>query len=376
MHKSGTSATNFCAPEPGHRAEVLVANTWRCNLRCSYCFVDQRSLAKPQEGMSRKLAAQVIDALDAGLAHIEQICVHFYGGEPLLHLPAIEAMVERSEAKAPGRFTFAITTNGAAASERAVALLGAADFQIVLSVDGPGEVHDQCRRTIDDQPTHSRVLAFLAAIRERTNCRVRGSAVVRSGWSLAQASAYLRSLRVDVIKAQAVRAADGAPYALSPDEQQAYLRDLEAAGRQVIAELEAGRQPKDDRFTSRILQLLKGGTRDSFCGAGHTVFGITPMGDVLSCLLMSVRDGRLGHVRDDPATWVQAGRRWRERRKQQAECRTCWCRDLCGGGCPAMVPVCGPDECAYTRKHCEVVTAIYEHFCPTPEKLLALVGIT
>ena len=41
--------------------------------------------------------------------------------------------------------------------------------------------------------------------------------------------------------------------------------------------------PRDDRYSSRVLQLLKGDRRDAFCGAGDTIFGITPSGDVLPC---------------------------------------------------------------------------------------------
>ena len=89
---------------------------------------------------------------------------------------------------------------------------------------------------------------FLTELRNRTRCWVRGSSVVRSGWSLGQASAYLRTLPVDVIKAQAVRSPLGAPYALTAEEWDRYLEDLEAVGRQVIAELEAGNPPRDDSY--------------------------------------------------------------------------------------------------------------------------------
>ncbi len=326
--------------------------------------------------MSPELAVRVIDALDEGLTHVESICVHLYGGEPLINLPAIEAMLNRSREKEPSRFSFAVTTNGTCLSQGVVDLLDAGKFQVVLSIDGPAEIHDECRRTAEGAPTHATVMHFLRALRSRTSCGVRGSAVVRSGWSLSQATEYLRSLPVDVIKAQAVRGAAGTPYALCESEKQTYLMDLETVGRQVIAELEEGQMPKDDRYTSRVLQLLKGDRREAFCGAGHTTFGITPSGDVLPCVLMDPEGCLLGHVNDDPETWVQAGRRWRESRPLRTECEACSFFHLCGGGCPALMPVCGVDECEITRKNCEVAIVIYEHFRSTPEALLALAGIT
>jgi uncharacterized protein len=358
----------------GVRAEVLVATTWRCNLRCSYCFLEQARLGEGGERMSPELAARVVDALDEGLAEVDSICLHLYGGEPLTHLPALAALLRRAEQKPPGRFSFAITTNGTCGSPEAIELLGRGRFQVILSVDGPPDVHDRCRRTAGDAPTHAQVMRFLAALRTQTDCPVRVSAVVRSGWSLAAATAYLETLPADAIKAQAVRAPAGSPWTLTAAEKEAYLADLEALGRKVADDVAAGRMPKDDRFSNRVLQLLAGLERDAFCAAGDTTFGITPSGDVLPCVLIDAAC-RLGHVDDDPATWREAGKRWRRARPLRSECASCPARPLCGGGCPALMPVCGADECDLVRKNCAVATAIYERFRSTPEALLTLAGL-
>jgi uncharacterized protein len=357
------------------RAEVLVATTWNCNLRCSYCFIEKHLRNKKGTRMSASLARRVVDALDEGLSDVESICVHFYGGEPLTNLPAVEAMLDRSQGKSPDRFTWAITTNGTICSSAAINLLGQGAFHVILSLDGPAEIHDEHRRTARSAPTHARVLEFLHALRSRTKCWVRGSAVVRSGWRLSQAAEYLRSLPVDSIKAQAVRGRAGASYTLSQPEKETYLKDLEAIGNQVIAELEAGTAPKDDRFSARVLQLLAGIQRDRFCAAGETTFGITPQGEILPCVLITSKDGHLGRVGDRPSLWRQAGRQWRRSRPPRRECHTCPALPLCGGGCPAILPVCGADECDLVRKNCEVAASIYEHFRSRPETLLTLAGI-
>ena len=164
-------------------------------------------------------------------------------------------------------------------------------------------------------------------------------------------------------------------FALSPRERQAYMKDLEAIGQQVIAELENGQEPRDDRFSSRVLQLLMGRERTTFCGAGRTIFGIVPDGTVLPCVLVDAEQNRLGYIADDPATWVDAGERWVVDRQPRVECRKCPAFSLCGGGCPAILPICGEDECELVRKNCEVATTIFEHFRTRPGALLALAGI-
>lgn len=355
------------------RAEVLVATTWECNLRCDYCFVCKHTRGGACSRMSAAAAACLIDALDAGLRDAESICVHLYGGEPLLRLDPIRAMVERADTKSAGRFHFAITTNGTVATDEAIDLLGAGRFQVVLSIDGPPEVHNRCRRTAAGHPTHYRVLQFLEKLRARTQCWVRGSAVVRSGWNLTEAAQYLQTLPVDTIKAQVVRVPVDHRYALTVAERQLYLDALEIIGDQVIADLEAGRVPRDDRYSSRVLQLLKGESRERFCGAGRNVFGITPEGEIRPCLLIDER--AIGRIEDDPQVWRREGECWRRARGPRLECQHCEALDLCGGGCPAMLPICGAEECDVVRQSCRVARRIYHRFRDRPEAMLALAGV-
>ena len=355
-------------------SEVLVSTTWECNLRCAYCFLKEKTFKSSHRQMSVSTARRLIDVLDDTMQHVESICVHLYGGEPLINLPVLREMVRRVGDKSPGRFSFAITTNGTLLSDEIIELLDRGNFQVILSIDGPAYIHDVCRRSVSSEPTHHRVIEFLEALKSRTRCWVRGSAVVRSGWRLKDADEYLRTLPVDVIKAQAVRVADSAPFALSVQEKQEYFSDLEHVGRKIIAELEAGTRPLDDRFSSRVLQILKGEARESFCGAGETTFGFLPDGTVTPCVLLSPEAHILGHIHDEQAKWISAGKQWKEDSCRRARCEGCNAFPLCGGGCPAIMPVCGANECDIIRKNCEVAHSIYRHFEDRPEMLVPLAG--
>lgn len=365
----------MASASPNASAEVLVATTWQCNLACSYCFIEDR-----RDGASKRmtpdLAERLIDSLNEGLAGAEDIVVHLYGGEPLSNLSAVEALIERARRYTTGRFRFAITTNGTIRSDEAIELLERGAFDIVLSIDGPAAVHDERRRTAAGKPTHAQVMEFLSAVRGRTQCRVRGSAVVRSGAPLKAAVDYLSSLPLDAIKAQAVRAPEGDPSALTDEERNEYMRDLDAIGDRVIADLEAGRQPLDDRFSARALQMLAGGVRERFCNAGDGVFGVTPDGVVLPCVLLEPQGNTLGHIQDPPQVWLDAGKRWRAERGPRSECGSCAALPYCGGGCPAVLAVCGADECGLVRKNVEVARRICDHFDDRKTVLLGLAGIT
>jgi len=361
--------------ESNYLAEILVATTWRCNLNCSYCFIRNHQIAHESEQMTPEIAIRIVDLLDKALVHFETICIHFYGGEPLINLPAVQAMVDRACQKKPGRFRFAITTNGYTDNPSVFKILEKGNFQIILSIDGPEKIHDQCRRTITDKPTHATVLKFLESVKEKTHCWVRGSSVVRSEWSLKNAIEYLSKLPVDAFKAQAVRAKIGSPFSLSDKEKSNYLNELEEIGKTVISEIEDGHVPKDDRFSNRVLQLLTGKKRDSFCGAGYSTFGITPDGTILPCLLMDEKEATIGHIKDNLTEWIKNGQKWRKEHNVRIECNNCSAIKLCGGGCYAITPVCGEEECEIVRKNCEVASLIYSHFKRNPEKLLVLAGI-
>ena len=360
----------------GEHAEILVATTWQCNLRCSYCFVENSITPAAVLPMSPFLAKKTVDALHEGFSDVDQVCIHLYGGEPLANLSALRAMVRRAARYPLGRFSFAITTNGTLGTPEAITLLHEGKFQVILSIDGPARIHDADRRTAMNTATHHKVMEFLNALRRDTCCSVRGSAVVRSGWSLSEASAYLRTLPVDTIKAQAVRSSPDASHTLTDSEFKRYLDDLDRVGEQVIEDIASGIMPLDDRFSARVLQLLAGSERKSFCGAGRTMFGINPDGTVVPCILMGKNAPCLGRVEDDPPKWRMNGMHWQKTITLPATCTGCSARSLCKGGCPAVMPVCAESECDITRKNCEIALRIFRHFRNDPLKLLILAGIS
>jgi len=360
------------------RVEILVNTTQECNLICPYCFVHQGRFSYKQErpkDLTPDLARQLIRVLPEAIPGAAEYSIHFYGGEPLMNLEAIDAAVTAAKSETIHRFTFSITTNGTIDPDTAVPLLAKGKFSVILSIDGPAHVHDAVRRDIDGNPTHAKVLDFLYRIKNEHALFIRGSSVIRHGWRLKDAEQYLESLPVDAIKAQAVRLPAGHPLSLTGDERELYFRDLEDIAGSVIESIHREKMPLDDRFSSRVLQLICRSGRDSFCGAGTSIFGMSCDGTIYPCVLHAGNEElALGHISDPEFGWVKKGQDWIQSRKQRPECTGCWALPLCGGGCPAMLAVCGEDECEYTRKVCELSMAIYGSVSHTPD-LLVLAGI-
>lgn len=367
------------AHPPVDRVEILVNAAQECNLACKYCFVDQGRFMygrKRVRRLSPRHAKRLIEVLPEELPLAQEFCIHFYGGEPLLNLTAIRAAVDTAASMTNHHFTFAITTNGSICSKEAFSILREGRFNVILSIDGPAHIHDAVRRTVTGKPTHARVLKFLQHLKREPKLFVRGSSVVRPGWSLREACTYLNTLQVDAIKAQAVRLPSGHELALTEKERLEYFQQLRELAGRVIDSVERREYPKDDRFNHRVLQLLRGTRRTAFCGAGRWVFGLASDGTVLPCaLLAGSEEMSLGSIDEPNGNWVERGKVWAEKHGPRSECRRCWALPLCGGGCPAMIPVCGEDECEMVRVNCEMALAIYGAFRGHPEDLLTLAGV-
>jgi uncharacterized protein len=373
--------TNFVEGElddyPTTRVEIMVNATQKCNLACRYCFVGAGKFdygKQYRKMLEPKTARLLIETLPERLPWAKHFCIHFYGGEPLLNLDAIEQAVDAALPKGK-LFSFAITTNGTISSERAFSVLKKGRFNIILSIDGPAQIHDELRRTKKDRPTHKKVLKFLKKAKAQ-NLYVRGSSVIRNGWSLREATEYLNTLPVDGIKAQAVRLPIKNPLALDEEQRKKYFEELENIAAQTVEQIKENKYPKDDRFSNRVLQILSSKRRGSFCGAGKWTFGMASDGNMLPCVLLAGKeDTVLGKISDN-GDWVKEGLKWAFDHQPRTSCQECWALPLCGGGCPSMLSVCGDDECELVRKNCELALGIYGSFLDKREDLLVLAGIT
>jgi uncharacterized protein len=361
---------------PTSRVEIMVNASQKCNLTCRYCFVGAGKFdygKKYRKMLQPKTARLLVESLPERLPWAKHFCIHFYGGEPLLNLDAIEEAVDAALPKGK-LFSFAVTTNGTVSSSKALSVLKKGRFNVILSIDGPAQIHDKLRRTKKDRPTHKKVLTFLEKAKAQ-NLFVRGSSVIRNGWSLQEATKYLKTLPVDAIKAQAVRLPINNPLALDEKQRKKYFEELENVATQTVEQIRENKYPKDDRFSNRVLQILSRKRRGSFCGAGKWTFGMASDGTMLPCVLLAGKeDTVLGNISDN-GEWVKEGLKWSFDHRPRTSCQECWALPLCGGGCPSMLSVCGDDECELVRKNCELALGIYGSFLDSREDLLVLAGI-
>lgn len=367
---------------PTNYATFMVNVSQRCNLTCPYCYVNEGHFDyadKPIPRMTAGTAAQIVERIYENFPGLGTYGYHFYGGEPLLNFKVIQQIVTAANAKATATGSHAdyhITTNGTLLDREVADFMDQHRFTVFFSIDGDAEHHDELRKYRNGKGSFAAVKANLEYLRTKSGVHLIGSSVIRKGLPLQQALELLEENGAQQCKAERVRLRDDELLALEGADHDEYIRDIEGLIEHYVSRLSSGRKPMDFRLSSKILQVYTRTRRNFFCPAGERMFGISSNGEIYPCALHVGRpQSKLGDIRHGVDLDKQQAFRKKFSPENQKECRTCWTRHLCGGGCSAMVDRFGHEDCKSLRAESEAAIAIFQHFVETdPLQLLGLVS--
>lgn len=136
---------------------ITLKPTLRCNLRCEFCrFVANGDVFGKRDWMEIEDWNRVVDQV---APYRPYICLT--GGEPTMypHLPELIARIKHHGLRC------VLTTNGTMLEQRAEALMVAPPDAVILSLDGPREVHDRVRKAAGTYDRALRGARKLAALR-------------------------------------------------------------------------------------------------------------------------------------------------------------------------------------------------------------------
>lgn len=123
--------------------------TQSCNFRCEYCIYSGNYLNRQHTSkrMTEEVAFKAIDFLIDHSRNNKEICVAFYGGEPLLEFNLVKKCIAYAEEKAEGKeLSFSMTTNGWLLTDDVTKFLCEHDVNLTISLDGPEEIQDSHRK--------------------------------------------------------------------------------------------------------------------------------------------------------------------------------------------------------------------------------------
>ncbi|MBO7721702.1 MAG: radical SAM protein [Kiritimatiellae bacterium] len=315
----------------------------KCNLACRYCYCGTCRGELPRGGlMSGGTAARAVEWLFAGSGE-NDVNVTFFGGEPLLNKRVLKSTVALCEKRAKERgvkVTFSMTTNGTLVDDETADFIAAHGFSLMVSLDGPREIHD-------------------------AQCPTRGG---RGSWRAAVAGAQRLMARCPSLSVRCtmshpapdmmklVRFFDGLGFsrivmgpAVNPQfpSRCDFLEEdrLSVAGQMadeivpwMLAEIAAGREPKFDPFADLEATQLSGVPSPPYamkCGACHGTVTVGADGRMYPCHRFAGQKARvLGTLESGPSPEARRAfwRGYRECIKKT--CSGCWAYRLCGGPCP------------------------------------------
>ena len=329
-----------------------------CNLNCEYCFASQGKYHGERAMMSFEVGKRAFDWLIENSGSRRNLEVDFFGGEPLMNFDVVKQLVEyaRSIEKEKGKnFRFTLTTNGVLVDDDVIDFCNKEMSNVVLSLDGRKEIHDRYRVDYAGNGSWEKIVPKFQKFVEKRggkNYYMRGTFTHANPDFLKDIQVML-DLGFNELSMEPVVCAAGDPSELTEEDFPIVCQQYEDLAKLMLKKDKEG---KPFTFYHYMIDLTGGPCiykRISGCGSGTEYMAVTPWGDLYPCHQFVGDDKfKLGDIWQGVTNTEIQGEFAACNVYAHPECRDCWARLYCSGGCAAN---------AYhaTGK----VTGIYEYGC-------------
>jgi uncharacterized protein len=328
---------------PPPLSTIVLNVTNSCNLSCRYCYeYGEDRLAAPETPavMSEETARQSIELLLAESAPAARLQVTFFGGETLLNWRVIRPVVDyaRRRAREEGKFIdFSLTTNATLLTREIIDWLAENRIGVTVSIDGPRGTTDSMRVYADGRGSYDVILPRIRELLRVYRSRPIGARVTVTAKTLDVRGIFghlTEELGFAEVGFAPVTTAPGRDYALESAGFDRLLAEFRGLAADYLAAAAANRYLGFSNLSDLLGEIHRGVAKAYPCGAGLGLLGVAPGGAVGLChRFAGSGDHDFGHV----ATGVDAARRRdhleRGHLDQRTDCRSCWVRSLCAGGC-------------------------------------------
>ncbi len=265
-------------------SNVVFDITTGCNLACKYpCFAYKDNRRATQE-----VADRLIDWLLDQPGDWKSL--GFFGGEPLMHWKLMRWTMEEARRRAQERdqkITFSVTTNGTMLTEDIVKTLAENQCGVLLSIDGPPDIHDKMRVFVNGRGSSKQVMRAAELLLKHVDELPGLTARVTWHPQVHQEGRRVAEFLVDMgFPDVAICPVDEADYEAAGE---AYVQAERELADWFIERTLQGRMPPLS-FTTRYLQsiynhrvLNKWQAQTQTCGAGKGLLGAGPDGSLYPC---------------------------------------------------------------------------------------------
>ena len=338
-----------------------------CNLRCQYCFASTGDFGTGRKIMDIETAKRAIDFVIQRSGSRRNIEVDFFGGEPLMAMDTVKATVAyaRSIEKKAGKcFRFTITTNGVLLDDENIDYINREMSNAVLSLDGRPQVNDRMRKTVNGKGSYEVIVPKfqkLVAGRGTKDYYLRGT-FTHYNLDFAEDVMHMADLGFRNVSVEPVVGEETCGYALKDEDLPVVLEQYEKLAEKL-------KDRADVNFFHFNVDLAQGPCvikRLRGCGAGCEYVAVTPEGDIYPCHQFVGNPAyKIGSLSDGSFDMELSHRFSCLNIYTREECRDCWARFYCSGGCSASnllvngdINKPNPVGCEMERKRLECAIAL------------------
>ncbi len=312
-----------------------------CNLRCRYCYVADNG-ALNNGLMPWEVARQAVDLVFRRAGRAEQIGITFFGGEPLLNKPVLRETIRYSQQLAAERgiqVGYSMTTNATLLDDELIDTIKHYNFGLMISLDGPKEVHDAMRPFADGRGSFDQATRNIRRLMER-----RRSVTVRCTLSnrCLDRPAIVRFLEEFGFSRVAMSRCSGRSgrlgrYDIGPEDNAILKAQDDYFIDRLFRQLDQGERIRFNPWAGAIRNIHDKQNRRMRCGVGRGCTTVGIDGKLYPChRYVGMEPYVLGHVstgidREKYAGYL-AGYF-----TTKAHCEHCWAINICGGYCPWFV---------------------------------------
>ncbi len=345
-----------------------------CNMKCLYCFASQGVYEGCRELMSLEVGKAAFDFLVEQSKGRRNLEVDFFGGEPLLNFDVVKELVKYGrelEKKHNKNFRFTITTNGLLIDDEKIKFINENMHNVVMSLDGRKQVNDFMRPFYNGEGTYEKIIPkFKKLIDDRLATSKYDQYFLRGTFTGVNPDFFtdirhMADLGFVNLSVEPVVTEPTRPYALKKEQLPVIFEQYEKLAEDML-------QDKSYNFFHFNVDFNSGPClvkRLTGCGAGVDYIAVVPSGEIYPCHQFVGNDdfvmGDVFHgIKDEAKDLVKTFSKASALDKK--ECRACWAKYYCSGGCHANAynmndDIMTPYElgCEMERKRIECAIYVY-----------------
>jgi len=311
-----------------------------CNMKCKYCFGDTGAFEGERSLLSLETGKKAIDFLLKNSGSRRNLEIDFFGGEPLLNFDVVKELVaygEKAQEDYGKNIRFTITTNGLLLDDEKIEFINSHMVNVILSIDGRPHVNDNMRKTVNGKGTYDLIHKnYINLVNKRKGTYYVRGTFTRNNLDFSEDVKHLVDSGFKNVSVEPVVTDPSYDYALKEEDLDTIFKEYERLADLYLDYYNSGKEFDFFHFKVDLTQgpcVIK---RVSGCGAGTEYIAVTPNGDIYPChQFVGNETFKLGNIADDVFDNRLYGTFNRTNIYSKEECKKCWAKFYCSGGCHA-----------------------------------------